>query len=470
MEKYHFLISWNVDWVAGHCPIGKNIEVQLIKLIAREYRRENYPKDFMMPSVRILAKVLGVPRYLVERAYAYWIKREEILYSLDRQGTFMYCRPAIKTRIIVASAAQFTYHRKPALHSEYLEHQRLNMLTLGEHYPVQPAAGNFHFKPSSFLKDALGILRKRKLISNQRQFCVIPNGRAVYKVLEMITSAADLMVMTSIDDLHLVQLATQLQLNLAFSGTDEQGMSAVRLEEICQKRPVKVVFIRPEPDFPIPIRMTSTRWKDLVELSEKYGFCLLVLDEDYEFRSKKVSQLPISLAEGRVIYITPFSKIEAVLHRVGLVAGPEDFIAALSLKAKGVVKIWNQSAEKSGMRYLSRSELSLHLKKSAQCRKRGCFILEMMVNNYLMGLATLIYPGCGTFAFLKFKTPLHGALASNFMEHPLFHEEENYAFDPNEPIHGFRISLFIKDCASIEFSMKMIRSMLVGKCREEEGL
>lgn len=215
--------------------------------------------------------------------------------------------------------------------------------------------------------------------------------------------------------------------------------------------------------------MGSTRWKEIVELSKKYGFCIVVLDEDHEYRNKKISPLPISLATGNVIYIAPYRKIDAVFHRIGMVAGPEDFIAALSEKAKMVVSTWNQSVEKAEMRYLSKWELSQQLKKCSQIRKKGGFILDMMFKNYLVGLATLVYPGCGTFAFLKFKTPVSGALVSNFITHPLFQEEENYSFEPDEPIDGFRISLFIKDWTSVEFSMKMIRAMLDGKCKEVVG-
>ncbi|WP_316746923.1 hypothetical protein [Pedobacter gandavensis] len=477
MKRYHFLISWNSSRNLKSSAVGKDTEQQLIELIAEAYNRGNHPDHYMMPSVRILAKDLGVQRHLVAGAYRYWITREEILYSRGRQGTFMYSRQEKNPAIKVAASAQFSFQEKPVRRSGAGEHQGLNILTLGSTYPTGPSTGfnsnqnkmpgNFPsamaFRRACFAKDMLGILRNRKLVNHERQFCAIPNGRAVHKVLKMITEPEDLMVMTSIDDFELVETAAQLGLNLAFTGTDEQGMSAEKLEDICLSGKVKVVFLRPAPDFPIPVSMTRLRWRKMVELAEKYGFCILVLDEDYEFLHKKNAPLPISLESGKVIYIAPYSKVTPVSHRVCMVAGPEDFIVALKERAKMVINTWNQSAEKAALLALSSSKLRIQVKKGNQCCVSAAYKWNMMVVNYLSGLATLTFADSGTFGFLKFKTPISGSLVANFMENRLFLEEENFAFEPDEPIDGFRFSLFIRDWTAIEFFMKMIRAMLDGR-------
>ena len=69
MIKHNFQDSWSMSLKSGLNPIKEISYEQLIDLIAQEYGRENYPDDFMMPSVRNLSMFLGVKRHFVERAY-----------------------------------------------------------------------------------------------------------------------------------------------------------------------------------------------------------------------------------------------------------------------------------------------------------------------------------------------------------------------------------------------------------------
>lgn len=482
MSKYHFRMSWCMSWEPGVERIGKTVQEQLINWIAYEYNLGNYPDNFLMPSVRGLSVALKVKRHLIERAYQFWIKREEILYTRDRVGTFMF-DPAISyPGITVASLAGFQFGKQSAVFPNVREQESMNFLTLGSSYPVpcidvldlrsadrsgNRLSGKDKQASWSFI-DALKVLGKRKLVNNERQFCNIPDGQAVSKVLKKMTGRGDLLVMTSADDSILMETARELRLNVEFSGSDEQGMSAVRLEQICERSIVKAILVRPEPNFPIPVRMTETRWNQILDLAKRYEFGIIVLDEDYEFRCQKSPRLPLSLGTGNVIYISPYSKVYPILHKTCMVAGPENFIEELRAEVKKIVIRWNQSAEKTLMACLSRSELKTQLKKSNESCRKNAFKLGLMFDNYLHDCATLIFPGCGTSAFLKFKRKLSGPLAAKFTEHPLFYEEENFSFEPNLPIDGFRISLFIEDWTSLEFSMKMIRAML-DESFENEG-
>lgn len=474
MIKYCVRSLWNVNWGICFLSNGEDIYKWLVKLIAQEYKRENYPVQFLMPSVRKLSNYLRVKRYLVERAYEYWIKRKEILYALDRVGTFMFKHVAAMPEVTVARHAQFSFNQQPLSNSAEGEGQLMNILTLGNSYQnprfkgmklwPKSSAGKVISLPKPrltwFSDEALRLLRERKLINNEQQLCVIPDGKAVYKILKTITRPEDVLVITSINDAQVVETAGQLRLNLAFSGADDKGMSAVQLEEICRQQTVKVVLVRPEPDFPVPVRMDITRWEALVRLSEIYGFCILVLDEDAEFRSTKCPSVPISLKSGNVIYLSPFSKLSPILHKISIVAGPEDFIASLIQTVKKVVFAWDSSMEKALLGVSSKSKISIQLKKSNQCCKTGAFNLQMLFRNYLEDFATLLYPGCGTFAVLKFNAPLNGLLISRYLDHPLYQEGENFGFEPKQPIDAIRFSLFIEDWISVEFSLKtMLKSL-----------
>ncbi|WP_316819808.1 hypothetical protein [Pedobacter gandavensis] len=477
--KYHLDLSWCHSWKLYFKQIGESVQKQLIKWIANEYEQGNYPYGFQMPSVRQLSEVLKVKRHQIEAAYRYWIKRKEILYTLNRVGTYMY-HPSAPADVCVASSALFPFRELDAVTLPVRGQGAMNLMTLGSSYPF---SGNevlnlstgkrpsvrFPFKEKTpcLFSDALTLLRKRKLINNDRQFCIIPYGEAISKVLKMTTNMGDLLVISSPEDVDLIEKARQLRLNVEFSGSDGQGMSAIRLEEICERSIVKVIFVRPEPDFPVPVRMAETRWTQILELAARYGFCIVVLDDDYEFRSKKLPRLDFSLGHGNLIYLSPYSKLYPMLHETCMVAGPENFIAGLREITKRIYIGWEKSAEKALMASFSRSELKMQLRKSRDYCIKSAFNLQLLYKNYLPEFATLTLPEGGSYAFLKFKRPLTGALAVKLCEHPLFYEEENFNFESDQPIHAFRISLFVKDWGAIEFSMKMIRSIMDESPRTE---
>lgn len=473
MIKNNFQDSWSMSLKSGLHPIEDISYKQLIDLIAQEYSRENYPDDFMMPSVRNLSLFLGVKRHLVAQAYRHWVEREEILYTQHRVGTFMF-QPSISFHIAeVAPRAQFSFNKRSAISVKSGQPQLMNILSLGSTYPVQlvdvlhlrdknragnalAAAHTEYWKA----KDVLGVLRRKKLINNKRQFCMIPDGKAVYKVLKTMTCPRDVLIISSRNDAALLETAVQLRLNVDFSGADKQGMSAAKLEEICMQKKVKVVIVRLEPDFPVPHRMEEKRWSQLVRLSERFGFCLMVLDDDYEFCGKKTAGPGLSLSAGNVIYIAPYSKVYPIFHKTSMVAGPENFIAALKKQVKKIVVRWNHSTDKAVMAGVSASELRNQLKRSNQSCQEAAFNLKMLFDNYLVDYACLILPAIGTFGFLKFKSPLTGLPTATLLRHSLYQEQENFSFDPKKPIDGFRISLFITDWASLENTMKMISEIL----------
>lgn len=471
--KSHFNLSWCRSWGQYFKKIGGNLQEQLIKWIATQYEKGNYPEGFKMPSVRLLSAALKLKRHLIERAYRYWIVRGEILYTQDRVGTFMFDPSADTADIDVASSALFPLNEELGVFTAVREQESLNFLTLGSSYlatgvdvlslnPEKLSRKSIPAKDkerSQLFTDTLKLLRKRKLINNERQFCSIPDGKAISKVLELIANPGDLLVISSFQDTDMLERARQLRLNVAFSGSDHRGMSAVDLEEICQRSVVKVVFVRPEPCFPIPIRMDEARWKQISDLAVRYGFCIVVIDDDYEFRCEKSPRLDFSLGLGNLIYISPYSKIYPILHKTCMVAGPEDFIARLHKLTKRIHIGWNKSTEKALMASISRPLLKMQLRKSHEYCRKSAYNLQFLFKNYLQECALLIYPNCGTFAFLKFIRPLSIELSAKFMEHPLFYEEENLSFEPDQPIYGLRISLFVRDWTALESWMKTIREM-----------
>ena len=124
---------------------------------------------------------------------------------------------------------------------------------------------------------------------------------------------------------------------------DEYGMRTELLEDTVKKalsegKRVKMIYTVPTCHNPAGTTMPDERRKVLLEVAEKYDL-LVVEDDPYSFITfEKVEATPLKTLDkdGRVIYMSTFSKILAPGLRLGWVAGPEPIIAKMELVKQAV--------------------------------------------------------------------------------------------------------------------------------------
>ena len=124
---------------------------------------------------------------------------------------------------------------------------------------------------------------------------------------------------------------------------DFEGMKIDVLEDTVKKhrntnKPIKFVYIVPTGQNPTGTVMPLERRKYLLELSSKYDF-FIVEDDPYGFItfSKDIPPRLKSLDdEGRVIYLSTFSKIFAPGARVGWIVGVDNVTKYLSLAIQSI--------------------------------------------------------------------------------------------------------------------------------------
>ncbi len=159
--------------------------------------------------------------------------------------------------------------------------------------------------------------------------------------------ALDLISRALIDpgDLIAVELPTYLAALNAFMLSepqfigipiDDNGMRVDILEEKLRKlksegKKIKMVYTVPTAQNPSGITMSQDRRKHLLELAEQYDF-IIVEDDPYShflFEPIEFKHLKAMDKNGRVIYLSTFSKILAPGLRIGWVAAHGDFISIL---------------------------------------------------------------------------------------------------------------------------------------------
>ncbi len=122
--------------------------------------------------------------------------------------------------------------------------------------------------------------------------------------------------------------------NLVGVPMDENGMKTDKLEEIVRElvgkgRKIKFIYTVPVAHNPTGITMSLDRKKHLLEIASKYD--LLIIEDDpysYFIYDEGVDVTPLKSLdkEGRVVYLSTFSKILAPGLRIGWLVGPKEFI------------------------------------------------------------------------------------------------------------------------------------------------
>jgi GntR family transcriptional regulator / MocR family aminotransferase len=107
---------------------------------------------------------------------------------------------------------------------------------------------------------------------------------------------------------------------------DEDGIVVDGIEEICERKFIKAIYITSHHYHPTTVTLKPERRIKLLALAEKYGFYIIEDDYDYDFHYANRPVLPLASADrhGLVIYLGSFTKRIAPTFRVGyIVAKPE---------------------------------------------------------------------------------------------------------------------------------------------------
>lgn len=113
---------------------------------------------------------------------------------------------------------------------------------------------------------------------------------------------------------------------------DEHGLVMNDLKKICEKHPVRMVYVTPHHHYPTTVSMRIDRRLELLQLSKEYGFIILEDDYDFDFHYAHRPLLPLASADenGMVIYCGSFSKSFSPAFRIGYLVASENIIEYLS--------------------------------------------------------------------------------------------------------------------------------------------
>ncbi|TXR50503.1 PLP-dependent aminotransferase family protein [Phyllobacterium endophyticum] len=127
----------------------------------------------------------------------------------------------------------------------------------------------------------------------------------------------------------LVPLSTYLNLNLEGLAIDEDGMIPDALDDACKKGRIRAVFIQPSVINPTATLMSEKRRRQLANVAAHHDVAIIendILGPLVEDRPPPIA----AYAPDRTFYITSFTKITVPGLRIGYLAAPDRYVAAVA--------------------------------------------------------------------------------------------------------------------------------------------
>ncbi|HEX6242843.1 MAG TPA: PLP-dependent aminotransferase family protein, partial [Polyangiales bacterium] len=116
---------------------------------------------------------------------------------------------------------------------------------------------------------------------------------------------------------------------------DREGLRVDLLEALCQREPVRAVYVTPHHQYPTTVTLSPARRMALLALAQRHRFAIIEDDYDHEYHYEGQPILPLASADrhGVVLYVGTLSKVFAPGTRVGYLVAPSALReAALGLR------------------------------------------------------------------------------------------------------------------------------------------
>jgi len=176
---------------------------------------------------------------------------------------------------------------------------------------------------------------------------------------------------------------------LVFIPVDKEGMDVDRIEQLCERRPPKMVYIIPHHHRPTTVTLSAERRMRLMDLAYRYGFALLEDDYDFDYHFASNPLLPLASLDtsGHIIYVGSFCKSIAPGIRIGFMVAPEEVVEQAAALRKLIDRQGELLLEEAIAELLSNGEISRHIKKSHRIYEgrleNSCRLLREQLGEFL---------------------------------------------------------------------------------------
>ncbi len=186
---------------------------------------------------------------------------------------------------------------------------------------------------------------------------------------------------------------------------DDDGLIVDELEETVKNMDPKPKLLYSVPTFqnPAGVTMPEKRRKKLVDLAHEYDFVVMEDNPygDLRYSGKPVRAIKAFDDEGRIIYMSTFSKIFSPGMRLAWVIGDEGFIRKFVIAKQSTDLCTNSFVQRILYEYCRRDLLDEHIKKIREMYKEKRDVMLSSLEEYFPEGCTWTKPDGGLFLWAR---------------------------------------------------------------------
>jgi DNA-binding transcriptional MocR family regulator len=316
----------------------------------------------------------------------------------------------------------------------------------------QPHAGRLHERAS-----VARHLQVRGLTVEAEQVLIVSGAQHGLAVTLMaLLQPGDVVATDALTYSGFKVLAETLHLELVAIPVNQHGPDLDALERLCRGRRIKAVYSMPTLHNPLGWVMDIEQRQGLVAIAREHGL-LILEDAAYAFLAEDPPAPLAALAPERTVYVSGLSKNVATGLRVGFIAAPVRYIAALEQGVRATT--WNTPGVLTAIAtgWLDDGTvLKLEAQKREDARARQALAREV-----LTGLSWVGHPA----SYLLW-LPLPEEVRADQVAMALMREQvavstaEPFAIGVHVP-HAIRLALGSVDMAALRLALEKVRRVVM---------
>lgn len=321
------------NWRPDPAQLRRPAYLSLAEQFARAIQEGKLSNGQRLPTHRHLADELALSVQTVSRAYDELIRRGLVSGEIGR-GSFVQTQakepepPYLPERLGELIDLSIL---KPVCEQLHLQKMRGAFGWLAENLPSSSALS---FRPNMVFP------RHRSVAAEWLIRCGLQISPLNISLTNGATSAMTVALMSvappgstiateAVSHHTLVPLSTYLGIHLEGLPIDHDGMIPEALDEACRKGVIRAIFLQPSVINPTATLMSEVRRAALAEVARRHD--IAIIENDILGPLVDAGLKPVAaFAPERTLYITSFTKITVPGLRIGYLASPDRYVAAVA--------------------------------------------------------------------------------------------------------------------------------------------
>ena len=337
-------------------PVYRQIAISFINAISQGVIKANTH----LPSTRDLAKLLAVHRKTVVAAYEE-LEAQDWVVSVPRKYVAVSAKiPNLKPKKwtdeqenVSSYAAQFELPFKQITGPKLKSNASLPSVIIDDGFPdvrlspiddllkiYRSYTSKKHSIRTATFGSAQGSLKLREVLADylsetrglniEKEHILITHGAqmSIYLAAQLLLTKGDIVVVGKPNYTKATQVFEQTRATVLEVGVDDNGLVVDEVQAICERQPIKAIYVIPHHHYPTTVTLSIERRIALLKLAQQYHFAIIEDDYDYDYHYASSPYLPLASSQhnGNTLYIGSFSKLLDPSIRIGFMVAPFNFI------------------------------------------------------------------------------------------------------------------------------------------------